>query len=209
MLVPREKPHLEGLNSYYLQLERFITHMQGEIGSGGMHCSSHNLEMLIFFNESEVISSLVQRRGEKARFSPSYEIARSFFYEASYTVRVFRLDDHAIFFWAQMPPFQRSRSALKSSEIPLPDLVFRLGRKEFCGFIDVRLENRPESGLLFFHEGKRIGGSYSWGSGGLSLAQEDYTTLLARVQTSGGVFTFGTFAREGAPLPAEADNPAA
>jgi hypothetical protein len=165
--------------------------------------------MLIFFNESEVISSLVQRRGEKARFSPSYEIARSFFYEASYTVRVFRLDDHAIFFWAQMPPFQRSRSALKSSEIPLPDLVFRLGRKEFCGFIDVRLENRPESGLLFFHEGKRIGGSYSWGSGGLSLAQEDYTTLLARVQTSGGVFTFGTFTREGAPLPAEVDNPAA
>ena len=98
MLVPREKPHLEGLNSYYLQLERFITHMQGEIGSGGMHCSSHNLEMLIFFNESEVISSLVQRRGEKARFSPSYEIARSFFYEASYTVRVVLLDDHAIFF---------------------------------------------------------------------------------------------------------------
>ena len=209
MLVPREQPHLQGLNSYYLQLERFITHLQGEIGSGGLHCSAHNLEMLIYFNESEVISSLVQRRGEKALFSPSYEIARSFFYEASYAVRVFRLDDHAVFFWAQMPPFQRARSAFKSSEIPLPDLVFRLGRKHFSGFIDVQLESRPESGLLFFHEGKRIGGSYSWGSGGLTLANEDYTTLLARVQSNGAVFTFGTFAREGTPPPAEIDNPAA
>ena len=209
MLVPREKPYLDGLNSYYLQLERFITHMQGEIGSGAIHCASHSLEMLVFFNESEVISSLIQRRGEKASFSPSYEISRSFFYEASYAVRVFQLGDHAIFFWAQMPPFQRGRAALKSSEIPLPDLVFRLGRKRFSGFIDVRLDNRPESGLLFFHEGKRIGGSYSWGSGGLTLANEDYTTLLGRVQSSGAVFTFGTFAREGAPLPTEADNPAA
>ncbi len=39
MLIPRERPYLEGLNSYYLQLEKFIEHLQGEIGSGGVHCA--------------------------------------------------------------------------------------------------------------------------------------------------------------------------
>ncbi len=196
MLIPREKPYLQGLNSYYLQLEKFITHLQGEIGSGALHCSSRSLEMLIYFNESEIVSSMVQQQADKISRPASFEIARNLFYEASYAVNVQFLDNNAIFFWAQMPPFQWAKSALKSSEIPLPDLIFRLGQKQFAGFIDVQLVGRPENGLLFFHEGKRIGGSYSWGNGGLSRANADYTDLLGRVQSAAATFTFGSFVRE-------------
>ncbi len=68
MLIPREKPYLEGLNSFYLHLEKFIEHMQGEIGSGGMHCLSSNLEMMVYFNEYEVISNLLQEKGKSSLF---------------------------------------------------------------------------------------------------------------------------------------------
>lgn len=196
MLIPREKPYLQGLNSYYLQLENFITHLQGEIGSGALHCTSRGLEMLIFFNESEIVGSMVQKQGDILSRPASFEIARNLFYEGSHAVNVQFLDDNAIYFWAQMPPFQRAKSALKSSEIPLPDLIFRLGQKQFSGFIDVQLIGRPENGLLFFHEGKRIGGSYSWGNGGLSRTNDDYTTLLGRVQSADAAFTFGSFVSE-------------
>ena len=196
MLIPREKPYLQGLNSYDLQLEKFITHLQGEIGSGALHCASRSLGMLIYFNESEIIASVVQKQGAKIAHPTSFEIARNLFYEGSHAVGVQFLDDNAIYFWAQMPPFQWAKSALKSSEIPLPDLIFRLGQKQFSGFIDVQLVGRPENGLLFFHEGKRIGGSYSCGNGGLSRANADYTDLLGRVQSADAAFTFGSFVRE-------------
>jgi len=196
MLIPREKPYLQGLNSYYLHLEKFIEHMQGEVGSGGIHCRSNILEMLIFFSENEVISSLVQEKGGKAHFTPSYEVARGSFYSANFSVRLYQLEPHAIFFWAQMPPFQRAKSALRSTEIPLPDLIFRLRQKQFSGFIDVQLSNKPDSGILFFNEGDRIGGSYTWGKGGMSTADEDYNLLLSRVQAGEGVFTFGSFIKD-------------
>lgn len=196
MLIPREKPCLEGLNSYYLHLERFIEHMQGEIGSGGVHCLSPGLEMMIYFNEYEVISNLLQEKGTAAYFAPSLEIARSFFYSSTYAVKVYQLDAHAIFFWAQMPSFQRAKASLKSTEIPLPDLIFRLRQKQFSGFIDVELVKKNEGGTLFFNEGDRVGGSYTWGTGGMSTSDEDYNALLSRVQANEGIFTFGSFIKE-------------
>jgi hypothetical protein len=196
MLIPRERPYLQGLNSYYLHLEKFIEHMQGDIGSGGIHCKSPNLEMLIYFSEDEIISSLLQEKGGKATFTPSYEIARGSFYSSNFSVEVFELGANAIFFWAQMQSFQRAKSALKSTEIPLPDLIFRLRQKQFSGFIDVHLVNKQDSGILFFHEGDRVGGSYTWGRGGMSTSDDDYNTLLSRVQTGEGVFTFGSFIKE-------------
>ncbi len=196
MLTPRERPCLDGLNSYYLHLEKFIEHMQGDIGSGGIHCKSSYLELLIYFNEVEIISCLLQEKGGKANFHPSYEVVRGSFYSANFTVQVFQLEAHAIFFWAQMPPFQRAKSALKSTEIPLPDLIFRLRQKQFSGFIDVELVNKDASGILFFNEGERVGGSYSWGKGGMSIADADYNTLLSRMQSCEGIFTFGSFIKD-------------
>jgi hypothetical protein len=196
MLIPRERPYLEGLNSYYLHLEKFIEHLQGDIGSGGVHCISAHLNMLIFFNEQEIISSLLQEKGAEALFAPSFEIARSRFYSGSFALKVYQLDQNAIYFWAQMPPFQLAKAALRSTEIPLPDLIFRLRMKQFSGFIEVQISRKNEGGILFFHEGDRIGGSYTWGQGGMSTSDQDYNSLLSRVQSSEGVFTFGSFIRE-------------
>jgi hypothetical protein len=193
MLIPREKPYLEGLNSYYLHLEKFIEHMQGDIGSGGIYCKSPSLEMLIFFTENEIISSLVQEKGGQATVSPFHEIVKGSFYQGNFSVKVYRLEAHALFFWAHMPSFQWAKSVLKSTEIPLPDLVFRLKQKQFSGFIDAQIVNKTDSGVIFFHEGKRIGGSYTWGKGGMSTDDEDYNILLSRMQSSEGIFTFGNF----------------
>ncbi|NLX18442.1 MAG: hypothetical protein GXY53_04055 [Desulfobulbus sp.] len=193
MLIPREKPYLQGLNSYYLQLERFIEHMQGDIGAGSIHCRSARVEMMIYFNESEIISNLIQEKGQTVQVVPSLEIARSTFYCSSCSVNVYQLDANAIYFWAQMPAFQRAKTSLKSSEIPLPDLIFRLRQKQFSGFIDVQLMRKDEGGILFFNEGDRIGGSFSWSTGGMSTSDEDYNTLLSRVQLNDGLFSFGSF----------------
>nr|WP_320012784.1 hypothetical protein [uncultured Desulfobulbus sp.] len=199
MLVPREQPYLEGLNSYYLHLDKFIEHFQGDIGSGAVYCVSSRQELLIFFNKDEVLTSVLKEKDGQLNTLGSFEIVRSHFYSNSYSVRVFLLDENAIYYWAQMPPFQRAKAKLRSTEIPLPDLIFRLRTKQFSGFIEVQLNKKEEGGVLFFHEGDRIGGSYSWGTGGMSTANEDYNKLLSRVQSSEGIFTFGSFVKEESP----------
>ncbi|WP_028584519.1 hypothetical protein [Desulfogranum mediterraneum] len=204
MLLPKETPFLEGLNSYYLHLDKLIEHLQGELGAGGIHGRAVSGEILIFFDEHQIIRILSKGRDAKIDICQDLAPIHQLFQQATFTITIFALAANAVFFWGQMPAFQRAKSALKSVEIPLPDLIFRLRQKLFSGFIEVQINNREEAGLLFFHQGERIGGSYSWGKGGMSTSDDDYNSLLSRVQANEGVFTFGSYLKKEEPREAGA-----
>jgi hypothetical protein len=153
-------------------------------------------ELLIFFDESEIVRAVLKEKKENATFYSDLKETIKVFTRNSFVIDIYYLNPSAIFFWGQMPHFQRAKSALKSSEIPLPDLIFRLRQKQFSGFIDVELVSNSDSGLLFFNKGERIGGSYSWSEGGMSKKDEDYNSLLNRVQTNEGIFKFGSYLSE-------------
>ncbi|MFP7755755.1 hypothetical protein ACLG6S_14100 [Thermodesulfobacteriota bacterium B35] len=196
MLVPREEPYMQGLNSYYLDIARFVEHLQGEIGSGCIYGRSSGQEILVYFDEQEILRGIIQDSGERARVSDRLTPVLEALARKSFNIRVYHLDANAIFFWGQLPPFKRARATLKSSDIPLPELIFRLKQKRFSGFVDVRIQEKEDSAILFFHTGRRIGGSYSWGRGGLNGADEEYNRLLARLQAHGGTFAVGHFLAE-------------
>ena len=203
MLLPKEKPFLKGLNSYYLNLEKLTEHLQGEIGSGCIHGKAASREILVYFDENEIIRCLLQENKSKAQSFQDLTVINEIFLQSSFVINIYYLAPNAVFFWGQMQAFQRAKSALKSSEIPLPDLIFRLRQKNFSGFIDVQITNKSDSGLLFFHDGERIGGSYSWAKGGMSKSDENYNILLSRVQAGEGSFTFGSYIKETAPTEAK------
>lgn len=196
MLIPQERPYLQGLNSYYLLIDKFVEHLQGEIGSGCMYFRSSTQEILIYFDEQEILRGVVQNNTEHARLSPSLEPVLEALKQKNFRVTVYQLDPNAIFFWGQMPQFKRAKAELKSTDIQLPDLIFRLNRKKFSGFVHVRLPEKKEGALLFFNKGERVGGSYSWGNGGLDPSDVTYNYLLRSLQATPAIFAIGHFLAE-------------
>ncbi len=220
MLLPREKPFLSGLNSYYLDVEKFIQHLQGEIGTGCLYGKGSDQELMVYFDESDIVRGLTQNKGEHALASEQLGHVFAALSQRNFQVSVYYLDPDSIFFWGQLPAFRRAKGRLSSAKVSLPDLVFRLNKREFSGFIEVDVQGRSDCAVLFFHQGQRRGGSYYWGTGGLSPADDDYNTLLAMLQKSGGAYSLGYFTSDPIAAPpqlpeeqpqpeTEADNPAA
>jgi hypothetical protein len=205
MLLPREKPFLAGLNSYYLDIEKFIQHLQGEIGSGCLHFDSADQELLIYFDEYDLVRGMIQDKGEPALVSDQLAHIQVPLQKKSFQVTIYYLDSDSIFFWGQMPAFRRAQDMLTSGKVRLPDLIFRLSQKNFSGFIEVSIEGKKDCAVLFFHEGQRRGGSYYWGTGGLSTSDADYNTLLGMVQKNRGSYGVGYFTTD--PLASIADEP--
>jgi hypothetical protein len=193
MLIPEEKPYLTGLNSYYLHIDKFVEHLQGEIGSGCLYCQSADREVLVYFDEREIIRAVLQKNGERARVAQDLTPVLRALSQANYLITVYFLEANAVFFWGQMPPFKRAQVELRSMNIRLPDLLFRLNAKKFYGFIRVKLMGQKGSALLFLHKGKRIGGSYSWGKGGLDPSDNNYNKLLKQLQATPAVFAIAHF----------------
>jgi len=193
MLIPEEKPYLKGLNSYYIAIDRFVEHLQGEIGSGCLYCQSVKEEILVYFDEHEVIRAVIQKNGEPAYPTKEMGPVLKSLKQGNFVITVYALDANAIFFWGQIPPFKRAKKILTSKNIPLPDLIYRLNAKKFYGFIRVTLLGEKERALLFLHKGRRIGGSYSWGKGGLDTSDVTYNQLLKLVQETPAQFALGHF----------------
>ncbi|GAB4341669.1 MAG: hypothetical protein Kow0089_16210 [Desulfobulbaceae bacterium] len=190
---------MDGLNSYYLQTDRFIEHLQGEIGTGCIYFKSSILEILIYFDEMDIIGAIVQESGESARLATDLQHVFKALEQRSYIVRVFHLDQTAIFYWAQIPPFRRAKTILDSSEITLEELVKRIDRKKSSCFVDVSFPGANMSCLLFFHQGGFVGGSYSWGAGGLNPSRQEFETFLRSTSSKKAVFSIGHFTGETHP----------
>ncbi|MCI5144748.1 MAG: hypothetical protein D3923_04300, partial [Candidatus Electrothrix sp. AR3] len=193
MLLPREKPFLNVLNSYYLDVEKFIQHLQGEIGTGCLYGKGANQEILVYFDEYEVVRGVTQENGEPALVSDQLDHVMMAVAKRNFQVAVYYLDPDSIFFWGQMPAFRRAKAPLSSTRVSLPDLVFRLNKKSFSGFIELDVQKKQNCAVLFFHQGVRRGGSYYWGRGGLSPSDDDYNTLLGMLQKSNGSYSLGYF----------------
>jgi len=193
MLIPKEKPYLSGLNSYYLYLDKFIEHLQGDIGSGCLYGRTTDQEILVYFDEREIVRGVIQHSGKRAQTSENIDPVLQSLDIKNYVVNVYYLDLSSIFFWGQMPEFKRAKAALKSSDIPLEDLVYRLKKKRFSGFLDISLLKQKEGAILFFHQGERRGGSYSWGKGGLNPSDEEYNRLLGLLQSHAATYDIGHF----------------
>ncbi|WP_446010579.1 hypothetical protein [Candidatus Electrothrix sp.] len=196
MLLPREKPYLTGLNSYYLDIEKFIQHLQGEIGSGCLYFTSVDQELLIYFDEYDIVQGIIQESDEPALASDQLAHIMVPLQKKSFQVTIYYLDADSIFFWGQMPAFRRAQDTLTSDKMRLPDLIFRLSQKKFSGFIEVNIKGKKDCAVLFFHEGQRRGGSYYWGTGGLSASDTDYNTLLGILQQNKGTYRLGYFSSD-------------
>ncbi len=198
MLIPKEKPYLAGLNSYYLNIDKFVEHLQGEIGSGCLYCQAVDQELLIYFDERDIVRVVIQQNGESAWGSQGLDPVIQSLSKKSFQVTIYYLNPSSIFFWGQMPSFQRAKIRLQSTDISLPNLILRLQKKKFSGFLDVNLQDRDDGAILFFHQGARRVGSYSWGKGGGSSSDSDYSRFLDMLQTNIATYSIGQFKDESA-----------
>jgi hypothetical protein len=204
MLIPKDQPYLLRLNSYYLHFEKFIEHLQGDIGSGCLYCQAADREILVYFDEQEVIRGIIQQSGQDAQDSQELDSILQLLSTENFQVTVYHLNAASIFYWSEIPPFRRNRTKIDTTKFTLSDLAIRLQEISFSGFIDIDMGADNPAAILFFHKGKRLGGSYSWAKGGLSSSDEDYNRLLFVVDTAeAATFSMGNFLSKAETTPEE------
>jgi hypothetical protein len=186
--IPKEKPVIENLNSYYLDINKLLEHYQGEIGSGGVHFSSPSTEGAIFFDKDELLNGFFQDSEGKSEGKEAINRLTETAENNNYIISIYEIDADKVYFWANISAAEKIYKDLSAEFTDLEGLIRKMVSEKLTGHIDVSIGDGKESGLVFFDNGNVIGGSYSWDKGELSRSKEDWERLIRKTRESGGVF---------------------
>jgi hypothetical protein len=189
IILPREKPVTEGLNSYYLNIQRLIEHYQGELGSGGIYFHSPSAEGVIYFDKDELLSGLYQgRAGELVKGRAAVDRLLAAVDEFNFVLNVYAIEPEQVYFWANIPSAETVYRDLSTEFTDLDGLIKKMMSESLTGYIEASIKEGEESGLIFFINGQIIGGSYSWKQGELNGTREARDELVQKTKESGGSF---------------------
>ena len=194
MLLPREKALLSGLNSYYLDSARFVEHLQGELSSGCVAYHAPQNKMAVFFDQDEVIRVVVRDADDKlVDSSPSLLPLLDTLKKGNFLVSAHYINEDAIYFWSSMPEYRFLPQTFNSKQVPIEVIIQKLQTEKFSGFLDVSIGGTAKGCTLFFIKGNRMGGSYSWGRGGMDNSEQKFKDLTGRIKFQASEFKMGRF----------------
>ncbi len=186
IIVPKEKPVLANLNSYYLNFEKLVEHFQGEIGAGAVFFKSAVARAVIFFDPDNIVNVYFQHKKEFFQGKKARETLNQAAY--NFIVDVYQFELEQVYFWAQIPVAKNIYKNLNTKSNNFNKLLKKIAAEKFTGFSEVILNNKLGEGLIFFNDGEIIGGSCA-----LPERQRNSSwqpdELLKMITESGAVFS--------------------
>jgi hypothetical protein len=188
IVIPKERPIVGNLNSYYVQIDRLIEHFQGELGCGGLYFKSLSSEGILFFDKDEILNGIFSQKKEETTGPNIVDLLIDSSEKTNYLLSVYLLRTEDIYLWSSTPEAKKVYQDLTTEFTDLEGLIKKMRTEELTGFIEVAIESDKGGGLVFLSNGQVSGGSYSWGSGDSLRGPEDQQTLIGLTKKHGGSF---------------------
>ena len=183
LLVPKEKPVLSGLHGSYINYDKFIEHLRKQFGAGCVHFVADQQEALLFFSKSSFLPSKIYQNDEVKELSGLDALLDQL--DKDCHIDVYRLTSDAISFWSHLPAKVEQKQIYAENHNELKSTFDSFTKNNFSGYLSIcKKEDRP-GGILFFGQGEFLGGSYSWGEGGLDSSLEHRNQLAHQLDTDG------------------------
>jgi hypothetical protein len=188
IVVPKEQPLIGNLNSYFVKVPKLVEHFQGEIGCGAVHFKSASAEGILYFDKDQILNGVFRDRGEETAGASAAANLMAAAGASNFALSVYGIQAEEIDFWSTIPDAKLIYQDLSTEFTDLEGLIKKMKSEELTGFIEVLIDGGAEGGLLFFNNGKIIGGSYSWHQGTTSRQAADQEELVRHSKAKGGVF---------------------
>lgn len=189
IIIPKETPVVESLNSYYLNIKRLVEHFQGELGAGVVYFKAPAMECAVFFDEYQVVNGCVETKQGKTVGKAAIDRIMELSARNNFFVSVFKIRPDRLYFWSNLPDSEVIYSDLTTEFTDLEGLIRKLEGEKFTGYIDVQLSGEDKGGLLFLFDGEVIGGLRGDNQETIDRSDAFRKDVIRRAREQGGKFT--------------------
>jgi hypothetical protein len=144
VIIPREKPVLEKLNIYYLDIKKLLEHYQGEIGTGGVYFKSHAAEGVVFFDKDELLNGHFKDKTIEISGAEAIERLLGAGDQYNFNVTIYEISEDEVYYWASIPTAEKIYKDLSTEFTDLEGLIKKMISEKLTGYIDVSIEPDKE-----------------------------------------------------------------
>ena len=188
IIVPKERPIIYNLNTYYLDIKKLIEHYQGEIGAGGCFFKSVNAEGVVFFDQDELLNGFFQDRDGHLEGNDAIQKLMEETVNYNFTVSIYKIAIEEVYLWSSLTSAEKIYKDLSTEFTDLEGLIKKMSSEKLTGFIDVAINGENEEGLIFISNGEIIGGSYSLAKEQKLSSKKSLELLIHNSKKYGGIF---------------------
>lgn len=188
LIIPRVKPVINNLNSYYLDMEKLVEHYQAELRSGGIHLKSLAAEGIIFFDEDTITNVFFQEKNNLMDGISARDELISNLKVHHFMVSVYQIGPDKFHYWANLSYAEDFYRDLKTDTTAIDGLIKQMNTENLTGYIEVAITGTPDHGLIFFINGNIIGITCPWEHDEPSDTKQNLQRLILKSKNSGASF---------------------
>jgi len=188
IVFPKNMPVIEGLNSFYLNVSRFIEHYSGEVPTGGIHFLSGKAEGVVFIDDSTILNGIFEDKTGQLEGAEAIEHIVSKAGENTFSVAVYEIEPEYVHFWSSLPNAEMIHSNLSTEFTDLKKLIIKMQSEKLTGYVEVTINAVAEKATVFLNMGNITGSLFPWNRKKLTNSRQDMEKLIETSEESGGEF---------------------
>ena len=188
IVIPKNMPVINGLNSFYLNIARFIEHYSGELATGAIHFLSGKAEGVVFVDDHAVLSGIFKNKSGILQGAEAVEHIIKNVGENSFSVAVYEIEPEYVHFWSNLPHAAVIHSNLSTEFTDLKKLIMKMRSEKLTGYVEVTLNDAAEKGTVFLNMGNISGSLFPWNRKKLLNSRQDMAKLIDISKKKGGKF---------------------
>jgi hypothetical protein len=156
IVVPKETPIIEELNSYYLNIEKLFQYYQGIIDAGCAFFQLPSAEGVVFFDAFNLINGTFKDQTSLVKGKEAIDLLFGEAKSKKIMISVYEIPPERIAFWANVANAEDLYKDLSTEFTDLEGLIRKMMSDRLTGYVEVTF-NAHDIALLFLQNGQVIG----------------------------------------------------
>ena len=186
IVVPKETPIIEELNSYYLNIEKLFEYYQGVIDSGCAHFHLPSSEGVVFFDTFNLINGTFKDKTSLLRGKEAIDLLFNEARSQRILISIYEISPEKIAFWANVANAKDLYKDLSTEFTDLEGLIRKMASDRLTGYIEVKF-NSNDIAVLFLHNGQILGSISAESRGQLVRTEKFQMDLVEKSRKVGAL----------------------